>query len=180
MIKNNRWSILIWSLFFVVFISFSFLYMSSDILRIIKNNDFIKQQSLSYINRNKTLTWTDIEIGNWDVMNLVYLNSFTWTLAYSWTTNFSFLSTNTWSFLINSWWPIYYKTYTWSTIYSSWYIFTWATLSLSWNLYLENFWWFTKYNINFSSSSWVTFPYNYYKIEKSIWWTNILKEFGKY
>lgn len=164
----------------MVFISFSFLYMSSDVLKIINDSDFIKWQSLSYINRNKEMTWSNVDIGNWDVMNLYFLNSFSWALRQREITNFSFLNPDSWTLTLASWWPIYFKTFTWSTIYDSWMVYTWKTISLSWNLSLENFWWFTNYSLSFTSNTWVILPYNYYKIEKTIWWTKLLKEFGRY
>lgn len=150
---DKKWSILIWSIFLVIFTSFSFIAISNWI----------------WNNINKLSKFNDLLDFSSDSEYLEYSNSFTWWLKAWEATEFRF----SWSAVINTslvivnWWPIQYKILElnndWTdvrnlSLSSSWIVANSQnlTLNLDWTywsaiLYLKNLWWFTNYNISSAS-----------------------------
>lgn len=181
MIKNNSGSILIWSLFLVLFVATTFIYITTWVNLQIQDNDNISNSALSYTSKNYKPSTQENSYSSSEKFKIQYFDSFVWSLKSSETLVFKFNNSNTWSFLINYWWPIYFETYSWSTIFNSWIInSSLSSLSLTWNLSLKNLWGFTNFTLSFSSWTWIIFPYNYYQITKTIWWKSLVKEFWEY
>lgn len=142
-----------------MFISFSFLYISTQI----KNK--INQKSSTF-SENNNYSKTDY-----------FENTFSWVIKQDQKVDFTFTQTNTWTIKLISWAPIYYEVfdYLWvikekNIISSNRNIsnfYSWITLS--------TLWWFSKFEVTFSWTNWVVFPYNYEKIYKNIWWENVLE-----
>ncbi len=156
--KNNNWSILLWSIFLLMFISFSFLYISTQIKQKIKsnNNNFFQNTS--------------------EEITRKFENSFTWTVKKGEKLYFSFDAYNTWTILLLDWWPVYCEIYSGSILSSSKVVTSFSTINtLSW-VYLSTLWWFSKFNITFSWSTWINFPYNFLETTKNIWENIIVKE----
>lgn len=174
--KNIKGSILIWSIFLMIFISSAFIFVSVWIKNQIFNNKNIQNLLETYSLKDKKIESKITNIWENEDLELSYFDNFIWWLKQWEELDFSFLTSNTWSFNISSWWPVYYKVFSGSLVYSSGTIFSSANIILNWDLYLKNLWWFTNFSVDFSSSSWIVFPYNYYKITKNIWWVNILKD----
>lgn len=174
--KNITGSILLWSIFLMIFISSAFIFVSVWIKKQIFSNKNIQNLIESYSSLNNKVESKNENIWENENLEMSYFDSFTWWLKQNEELNFSFLSSNTWSINILSWWPLYYKVFSGSLVYSSGTILTNDNIALNWSLYLKNLWWFTKLKIDFSTSSWIVFPYNYYKITKNIWWIDVLKD----
>ncbi len=183
---GKKASILIWSIFLSLVISFSFIFISTNIAKTIKNNSFLwefidkKNSILNIINTTWTWLLNDDELilenSNYYTLKLWEEKIFT----FNWNTNFS------WNLRIVKWGPIYYelKSLSWVLVYSS--ILSWIlseadiksfTWYLGWNynnasFYLKNLWWLA--NIFFYSDL-----YNWnekkYKVIKNIWW-NLVEE----
>lgn len=145
--KNKKWSILVWSIFLILFVSFSFVYISLKIQKnILKTNtDFVyndktSSQKLFNANSNWILKWNE-ELIFW-IQTPTLSNVF-----------------------IEDGWPIEFLAYSWSNITSSWIIYQDINhdLEIFKNLKLKNLGWVTNLNINFTNSTWVTIPYNYIK-----------------
>lgn len=142
-----------------MFISFSFLYISTQI----KNK--INQKSSTFS-----------ENDNYSKSNY-FENTFSWVIKQDQKVDFTFIQANTWTIKLISWAPIYYEVFDdlWvikekNIISSNRNIsnfYSWITLS--------TLWWFSKFEVTFSWTTWVVFPYNYEKIYKNIWWENVLE-----
>lgn len=143
----------------MLFISFSFLYISTQI----KNK--INQKSSTFS-----------EIDNYSKTDY-FENTFSWIIKQDQKVDFTFTQTNTWTIKLISWAPIYYEVFDdlWvikekNIISSNRNIsnfYSWITLS--------TLWWFSKFEVTFSWTNWVVFPYNYEKIYKNIWWEKVLE-----
>lgn len=157
MLKNQNWSILLWSVFLVLFISFSFMHISQGINKKLKQN----QSNIFSTSNEQT--------------SQVFTNSFSWTLRNQEKLNFTFSKTNSWTITLIKWWPIYYKTFIWS-VFNTWGIITTSKTiqTLSW-VTLSTLWWYSKFEIKFNSADWIVFPYNYTKVTTNIWWTDMVK-----
>lgn len=107
--KNNSGSILIWSIFFLIFISFSFLYISNNIKKEITLQKDIKNENKIDLYFNKTFTWILLNLQKKQI-----------TIS------------NTWIIKLISWWPILIDTWTLltnETTLSSW---TYLLSNLGW------------------------------------------------
>lgn len=181
--KRLDWSILIWSILLVVFISFSFLYISSWIkswIEINKKNILNLQSSNSL--ENLGLSVKNYSFENNESLEVKYFLNYNYTLRQKEIINLSFLSNNTWSLNINNGGPLFYKVYTWTTIYSSWFVdYSQSDIVLpaSYSMSLENLWWLAGFSLDFNSNTWVVYPSNYLTINKNIWWTNLMKSILK-
>lgn len=123
--KTKKWSVLLWSIFLVMFITFSFITISNSI----RNN---LEKSVNFWTTNtKTTTYTS--------QNYIYETLWE-------NENYSKVITKTWTWIITllSGWPIVYS---WSLITSSW------SFSLnSWNvLKIQNLWWIAWIKIDNSN-----------------------------
>lgn len=158
--KNNKWSILIWSMFLILFISFSFMFISSKIQKnILKTNyDFIYDESISE-------------------QSLFSIDS-SWFLKKWEDLIFEFDKENKVNIEVKWYWTVEYTIYSWSTITRRWLIKeelnnldVWKNLKITWLSGLS------KIKITFNENDWIILPYNYKKIYKNIWGTVLLKEF---
>ena len=158
-------------MFFVMFVSFSFLYISSKIkLSISKTKDFYLDDYF-YNFKNNDLNRIKDET---KYINLQNISSYSGSFI-NWKDKvFSFKNSNTGSLNILYWWPILY--YISNT--NSWIIYNLQNFNFSsWNkIILTNLGWYTNFEFDFTTSSWIIFPDNYYTIIKNIWWQNILSE----
>lgn len=160
MLKNRRWSILLWSVFLVIFISFSFLYISTQINKKIKLS---QNENIFSNSKEQTIK--------------IFQNSFSGIIKKGEKINFSFTKTNSWNINLISWWPIYYEIFENLEIKENDIINTSKNIAnfYSW-ITLSTLWWLSKFEINFSSEEWIVFPYNYIKTTKNIWWNEMIKE----
>jgi hypothetical protein len=163
----------------MILISSSFIYVSIWIKHQIDSNNFLSDLNTNYNVKNEKFDAWEYSYSDSEKISILYYKSFTWSLKASENLNFSFLNSNSWTLSINNWWPLYFEVYSWSTVYDSWVINDNKSLTLTWNLSLKNLWWFSNFSI-FFSNTWIIFPYNYYQIEKTVWWTTVIKEFWKY
>lgn len=158
----------------MMFITSTFIYVSLQIKNQISSTDDVKNNIISYFNKESKLDQKEVVYSDNESLELLYFDNFiTWLkkdeeIVFSWTTN-------TWTLTINTWWPIYYNTSS-----SSWIITSSWSIAFNWNLNIKNLWWFTNFSVYFATSSWLVLPYNYYKINKTIWSTILTKEFWKY
>jgi len=187
MVINKTGSILIWSIFLVIFVTFSFLYISTGISKQIDANK-IKIQDMNntiLIDNISTNNAESISLENNEKYIFQFYNSFQWTLKKDETLEFIFSQTNTGSIEIKNGGPLYYKVWNTSGIFSQGLIVdSLMGVTLSGNLLesktlsLYNLWGFTEINIEFHTASGITFPYNYYKRIKNIGGIDIVKEFS--
>lgn len=162
--KNKKWSILIWSIFLVVFLSFSFIYISVKIQNQIQSNT---QNALSS-SQNNIIT-QDLFEQNTD-----------WVLKDTENLTFQFANTQSWIISIVYGWPIEYQISSWGVVSSEWYIFDkTSVVPIQWELLLKNIWWLTKVKVNADSFSGVTFPYLYEKTKVTIWGKEFVSEITK-
>jgi len=193
MVLDKKWSILIWSVFLLVFISSSFIYISSQISKLITLNTNLYTSIYNNIFSSEKVSYSkyfnDISsINLWNNERLVFdfVSNFTWSLQKNEKIDFRFTGNSSWSIDIVSGWPLFYKvlvfswgTWTWN-ITSSWIIenSTFYTIPIdttfdNWLLYLENLWGHVIFSL---SSNWnIIFPYNFYKIFKTIWNREVIK-----
>lgn len=178
--RNSDGSILIWSIFLVIFVSFSFLYISNQIsIGIDKNKQKISWAQISSILDNFNFDSKILNLNNNENLEVKFFWNFSSMLWLNKSLEFSFSVPNIWSITIDNWWPVFYKVYTWSVIYSSWLVIDNQydiPIQANSKLLLENLWWLAKVDLDFDSNTWVTYPYNYLNIKKSIWWIDITKE----
>lgn len=178
--RNWEGSILIWSIFLVIYISFSFLYISNWISKNLDKN----KQKISSLQSNSMLDNFNFDSKSFTLLNNErwenkFFGSFESNLKKDETMIFSFLPWNTGSIIIQDGGPIFYKVYTGSTMYSSWLIID-QTYDIPFHsnsdLSIENLWWLSKISLEFDSNIWITYPYNYLNIKKNIWWSEFIKK----
>jgi len=159
MLKNQKWTILLWSVFLVLFISFSFLYISQEINKKIKQNQ------------------RDVFLSSNAQTSQVFTNIFSWTLKKQEKLNFYFETPNSWSIILKNGAPIYYETFNNSWIIQEKNRIT-STTSISnfssW-IILLSLGWLSKFEIKFNSTTWIIFPYNYKKTIKNIWGSEMVE-----
>lgn len=143
--KDNKWSILIWSIFLVLFMSFSFLVTSRQV------SDNIKKMG----------QYNDIISNELSIPDNLWVNNYYWLIKNNESTEFRFSkeSTATWKLFLETWWPLQYKTlkinssWNWISWSSSWIIYKWNYIEYElaldsdyyiWLLYLRNIWWLSK------------------------------------
>ena len=145
--KNIKWSILIWSVFLIWFLSFSFLYISLKIQsQIVKNSPKETQNLITKITiPNEFVLKKDEKI------------------------NFKFKENNSWNLEIVYGWPIEYNSWYLLPDESK------DLNNLSWDFFIKNISWLTKIKFNLSTSSLVVFPYIIEKKYKNIWWIDFLE-----
>lgn len=175
--KNNRGSILIWSVFLVLFISFAFLFIAWKIQNNIEN---ISQTLYQWDSENTQFQNVAMEtLPDGRMYQREFFDSFSGKLITQKPYDFSF----SWSQNISvsvSWGLVHYEVYSGWVKESGWQIsgnFSQILsdrmlrfMALSGNPFFE---------IHFSSFSGVTFPYNSYKIYKEIDGYQIATEYGK-
>ena len=175
---GTRASILIWAIFLSLIISVSFISISTKINKNIRSNS----KNIKSFNNQKAIKE---KIKNWDYSNkrlanneAIFFdkrNNFTWSLKKSENIKLKFEQISTIDINIVSGWPLYF-TLSWST--SSWWIVSRTNnlSSFSWELILENMWWYTMYNID-SNNDFLSPELNY-KIVKKIWNKQVIKNSG--
>lgn len=173
-------SILIWSIFLVIYISFSFLYISNRIsYNLDKNKQKILQMQGDNIGDNFTFDTQNINLLNNEIWEIKYFRNFVSTLREKQTLNFTFTQANTGSINIQNGGPLFYKVFSGATIYTSWFLLDGVfdiSLASSSKLSLENLWWLSKVNLDFDSNTGVMYPYNYFTIKKNIWGSDLIKK----
>lgn len=166
MFYKKKASILLWSIFLLTFLAFSFLYISRSISsQISKSNE---NNSIKYDFLNNTWDLLDDEKeelyknfpSNFYTGVLRTWESITYTWIVGWV-NFSFIA----------WWGAGFIYYSWTT--STWLQNTSFSIWDSWDLYIENRVWFVNYTI--SSTNNFSSPNREYMITKSLSWITILK-----
>ncbi|MDD5769706.1 MAG: hypothetical protein PHE25_01955 [Candidatus Gracilibacteria bacterium] len=181
--KRLDGSILIWSILLVVFISFSFLYISSGIksgIEINKKNILNLQSSNSL--ENLGLSVKNYSFENNESLEVKYFLNYNYTLRQKEIINLSFLSNNTGSLNINNGGPLFYKVYTGTTIYSSGFVdYSQSDIVLpaSYSMSLENLGGLAGFSLDFNSNTGVVYPSNYLTINKNIGGTNLMKSILK-
>lgn len=178
--RKPRGSILIWSIFLVIYISFSFLYISNRIsYNLDKNKQKILQMQGDNIGDNFTFDTQNINLLNNEIWEIKYFRNFVSTLREKQTLNFTFTQANTGSINIQNGGPLFYKVFSGATIYTSWFLLDGVfdiSLASSSKLSLENLWWLSKINLDFDSNTGVMYPYNYFTIKKNIWGSDLIKK----
>lgn len=156
MYKNNRWSLLIWSVFLLGFIITSFLYVSFMIQNHIKNSTNLIQEDTQEYKREVYMPWDD------------------WVILPGGKEIFTASGSTQATIEILFWGPLEY------TILSSGITKnisdTSAPILLSWWLLIENFWWLTRYRVIFSNIWAITLPRKYTKITEFIGNVEVTKE----
>ncbi len=147
-------------MFLILFVSFSFMFISSKIQKnILKTNyDFIYDESISeqYLLSSDSI-WM---LKKWEDLVFWFDNENKVNIESKW------------------YWVIEYVIYSGSTISQKWLIKDGEeNIVVSKNLKLIGLTWLSKIKISFLNNEWITLPYNYKKIYKNIWWSIVLKEF---
>lgn len=147
-------------MFLILFISFSFMFISSKIQKnILKTNyDFIYDESISeqYLLSSDSI-WM---LKKWEDLVFWFDNENKVNIESKW------------------YWVIEYVVYSGSIISQKWLIKDGEeNIVVSKNLKLIGLTWLSKIKISFLNNEWITLPYNYKKIYKNIWWSIVLKEF---
>lgn len=145
--KNIKWSILIWSVFLIWFLSFSFLYISLKIENQLTKNSQIQET----IHKNKIIIPNEFLLKKDEEIK------------------FNFLENNSWNLEILYWGPIEYNSW---YLLPDQEIFV---NNLFWDFFIKNIAWLTKIKFNLSTSSWVTYPYVIEKKYNNIWWVDFLE-----
>lgn len=161
--KNIKWSILIWSIFLITFVSFSFTYISLKIqAKITQNTDgIIVNTSLREENITKQLN------------NYILKNDEKITFLVE--------NTNTWFLVPNTGGPFQYIVYSEASITSSWYIKdNIVSVPIQTKLEIINLGWLSQMNVQFWSNTGVILPYEYKKIYQDVGGISVLKEFFQY
>ena len=175
---GKRASILIWAIFLSLIISVSFVSISTKINKNIRSNS----KNIKTFNNQKAIKekikegdFTNQRLANNEAIIFSKNNSLTWSLKKSDNIKLKFEQISTIDINILSGWPIYF-TLTWST--NSWWIVSSTSnlSSFSWELILENLWWYTMYNID-SNNDFLSPELNY-KIVKKIWNKQVIKNSG--
>lgn len=169
--KNHKWSILMWSVFLLLFISFSFIYISIQIKSKI-NEQYDLIDNISNLNFENSWTWFLVELSNSEYYKKLFQNSFNWIL-WPWESHEfnNYKSQIIKIKLING-----YLKLSWNNNYSlinesfvsPWNMDPWI-YKITW------LWWYNEYEIIFDNWNEVKYPYNLVNIYKKIWNTSFLK-----
>lgn len=166
MYKNStkKASILIWSVFLLLFLSTSFIYISTKIGKYMDNSEELTNSKAS---KYDFLNWTQNIEDQVNGEKYDYLNNsiYTWVLRNFETKTFTWII---WTASLNFivwWWTgtIYYSgtSYTWFTN-------TWFSILNTGDLTITNSGWFSNYTINLPNTS--------YEIYNEIWWKKFIRE----
>ena len=163
--KNHKWSILMWSVFLLLFISFSFIYISIQIKSKI-NEQYDLIDNISNLNFENSWTWFLVELSNSEYYKKLFQNSFNWIL-WPWESHEfnNYKSQIIKIKLING-----YLELSWNNNYSlinesfvsPWNMDPWI-YKITW------LWWYNEYEIIFDNWNEVKYPYNLVNIYKKIW-----------
>lgn len=163
---KKKASILLWSIFLLTFLAFSFLYVSKNISSQISKTDTYESPKYDFLNN----TWNLNDSENDETYSYSSTNFYTGVLrngenvVYTWITSQINFSVVPW------WWAglIYYSGSTSTGLYSNWFV-----SNDTWDLYIESRAWFVNYTI--SSANPFFSKNREYSIEKNIWWNTIIK-----
>jgi len=188
--KHLKASILIWSLFMLSFISISFIFLSSKLVKNIDSLNKLSEVYESFLQKDSYKKSAFIDDLTWEY----YINSdekivFSDTYFFTWFIYdkedidyifYDFVWTNELNINIIYWWPIKYEifTYSWSSNYKIddfWIIYDSGSLAisldntyLSWKLLLSNLW--AKSIFTIDSIEEIKNLDRNYKLYKDIWW----------
>jgi len=177
---NIKASILIWATFLSLIITVTFVSISTNINKSLKNNSSLtKQFKLGNQINNIINSWsinnsfTNSYLDNWDKI-IFDSNNFISTSLKKWISHTGKIIENNSSITINiiEWWPVYYKNSS-----SSWIVINSKTFSNNntWKFYIENLWWYSKIEISSDSTKNYLSQYLNYKIYKQIWNKEIIE-----
>lgn len=184
MIQNNKWSILIWSIFLVLFISFSFLSISNWIKKWIENNNWTISKIQSEISIDN-FSYDMDKIQTKDVLSIE--NKFLWnyqkTLYSNKVEKINFSQNNTWSIELKEWAWIKYDIFSWTTNIWSGIVedYAYDIRLYSWSyIELKSLGWLSKLEMSFTTKSWVVLPNNFKIIKQDISWNELIKKVIQY
>lgn len=169
--KNHKWSILMWSVFLLLFISFSFIYISIQIKSKI-NEQYDLIDNISNLNFENSWTWFLVELSNAEYYKKLFQNSFNW-LLWPWESHeFKNYKSQIIKIKLISWvlelsWNNNYSLINESFV-SPWNMDPWI-YKITW------LWGYNEYEIIFDDWNEVIYPYNLVNIYKKIWNNSFLK-----
>ncbi len=164
--STKKASILIWSVFLLLFLSTSFIYISTKIGKYMDNSEELTNSTGS---KYEFLNWIQNIENQVNGEKYDYLNNsiYTWVLRNFETKTFTWIIwTASLNFIV--WW------WTWTIYYSgnanTWITNTGFTLNYAntWTLTITNSGWFSNYTINLANTS--------YEIYSEIWWKKFIRE----
>ncbi len=171
--SEKNWSVLLWSIFLSLVISVSFISISTKVNKNIKKNSQSINNSYPIEVFNNKIKKNDLIEQRLDNRNIVEFanKNYSWSLSSKEKIDIWFPNDSKFKINVLSGWPIYYETT--GSLNSNWVINTSLQTNLSWNIMLENLWWYTRYeiksNLNF------TMPEIWYKIVQKIWNKDIIR-----
>lgn len=169
--NNNRWSILMWSMFLLLFISFSFIYISMWIKTKI-NQQYDIVSNIWNLNHQNTWTWFLYTLNNSEIYKKYFQNSFKSTLWFWEKDTFNLKTDQKIKISLKKW-----------VLFFSWnsnFLLVNSSIELPWSystwIYnLESLSWYTEYEVIFEDGNNVIFPYNFVEIYKNISGKKFLK-----
>lgn len=162
--RNKKWSILVWSIFLVIFLSFSFIYISTKIQNQIQKTPQSSLFSSQKDEFQKEVIWTDGSIF----------------LATNQEKKVFFPETQSGIILVVSWGPVFYTISSGGILLENGYIFDKSSvIDLQKDIYVKNIWGPTQIKINTQSFSGVIFPEIYQKSTLKVGWQEIIHEIIK-
>ena len=176
---NIKGSILIWSIFLSLIISVTFISISTQINKNLKNNyNLIHSIEINNEINNIINSWSinlnfkSQYLSNWDKIIFDNSNITTFWLN-KWKNHISKINEDSnLNIKVIEWWPISYKENA-----NTWIIRDSDIISInSWSdLIISNLWWYTKVEISSDKKSNFLSEYTNYKIIKQIWNKEIIK-----
>lgn len=159
-------------------ISVSFIQINTKINKnLINNNDTLSQikaneETKNYINKSiVNKNYSDNTLSNWDTIKFYNTNETTFSLKNNEKTTLKINNNSNLTINLENWWPVYYINNTSSGVINTNKNITVTT----WDLSIENLWWYTKIKIT-SDTNWnYLSQYIKYEITKKIWNKEIIK-----
>jgi len=178
---NIKWSILIWATFLSLIITLTFVSISTNINKNIKNNsDLINEFKLENQIKNLINSWsldkhfTSQFLINWDKIIFEPSNKHIESIKDKWIYEWKINIDSNISIKILEWSPVFYKQWT-----SSWIVTLWNpntfTNDWTWSFFIENLWWYSNIQITSDSLENYLSKYRKYTIYKKIWNKEIIK-----
>ena len=182
--SNKNASILIWATFLSLLISVTFIWISTNINKNLKQNSNLTNQfkieneinnaiNNWIINRNSVVNFY---LSNWDKFIYEKTNKKILSLKKWETSSWKILTDSNITITIINWWPVYYgyKTSSWIVTNSDTF-----TETASWTFSISNLWWYTRLLIS-SDQKWnILSKYRNYYIYKTIWNKEVLERTWK-
>jgi hypothetical protein len=178
---NIKASILIWATFLSLIITITFISISTNINKNLKNNSsLINQFKLNNQIENIINSWSldynykNQYLDNWDKIIFEPANKHIQTLRKLETILWKVNVDSNISIKVLNWWAVFYKQNT-----SSWLIIKWTPNTFSndwtWTFSITNLWWISQIQITSDSFKNYLWKYREYTIYKTIWNKEIIK-----